>query len=213
MERKVTILSNKGTNTKVINTLATTRGELELDMTAAGINFEGMSFFEGISKTELMDSNSALPSNLTYKGQVTNDLVILLTVKDKKIASGLDRTRKEIYKEINENNFQDEISSIYNKSYTILPNTLLNEFLDNKMVVKESISELDLNVFQQTSFALILIIDELIESGMLSDTTYDKLNTIFGGDLEKIINIVNNSGVIKDDYEKEDLDKMFDFVK
>ena len=213
MERKVTILSNKGTNTKVINTLATTRGELELDMTAAGINFEGMSFFEGISKTELMDSNSALPSNLTYKGQVTNDLVILLTVKDKKIASGLDRTRKEIYKEINENNFQDEISSTYNKSYTILPNTLLNEFLDNKMVVKESISELDLNVFQQTSFALILIIDELIESGMLSDTTYDKLNIIFGGDLEKIINIVNNSGVIKDDYEKEDLDKMFDFVK
>lgn len=213
MERKVTILSNKGTNTKVINTLATTRGELELDMTAAGINFEGMSFFEGISKTELMDSNSALPSNLTYKGQITNDLVILLTVKDKKIASGLDRTRKEIYKEINENNYQDEISSIYNKSYTILPNTVLNDFLDNKMVVKESISELDLNVFQQTSFALILIIDELIESGMLSDTTYDKLNTIFGGDLEKIINIVNNSGVIKDDYEKEDLDKMFDFVK
>ena len=213
MERKVTILSNKGTNTKVINTLATTRGELELDMTAAGINFEGMSFFEGISKTELMDSNSTLPSNLTYKGQVTNDLVILLTVKDKKIASGLDRTRKEIYKEINENNFQDEISSTYNKSYTILPNTVLNDFLDNKMVVKESISELDLNVFQQTSFALILIIDELIESGMLSDTTYDKLNIIFGGDLEKIINIVNNSGVIKDDYEKEDLDKMFDFVK
>ena len=213
MERKVTILSNKGTNTKVINTLATTRGELELDMTAAGINFEGMSFFEGISKTELMDSNSTLPSNLTYKGQVTNDLVILLTVKDKKIASGLDRTRKEIYKEINENNFQDEISSTYNKSYTILPNTVLNDFLDNKMVVKESISELDLNVFQQTSFALILIIDELIESDMLSDTTYDKLNIIFGGDLEKIINIVNNSGVIKDDYEKEDLDKMFDFVK
>ncbi len=213
MERKVTILSNKGTNTKVINTLATTRGELELDMTAAGINFEGMSFFEGISKTELMDSNSALPSNLTYKGQVTNDLVILLTVKDKKIASGLDRTRKEIYKEINENNYQDEISSTYNKSYTILPNTLLNEFLDNKMVVKESISELDLNVFQQTSFALILIIDELIESGMLSNTKYDKLNIIFGGDLKKIINIVNNSGVIKDNYEKEDLDKMFDFVK
>ena len=213
MERKVTILSNKGTNTKVINTLATTRGELELNMTAAGINFEGMSFFEGISKTELMDSNSALPSNLTYKGQVTNDLVILLTVKDKKIASGLDRTRKEIYKEINENNYQDEISSTYNKSYTILPNTVLNDFLDNKMVVKESISELDLNVFQQTSFALILIIDELIESGMLSDTTYDKLNIIYGGDLEKIINIVNNSGVIKDDYEKEDLDKMFDFVK
>ena len=211
MERKVTILSNKGTNTKVITTLATTRGELELDMTAAGINFEGMSFFEGISKTELMDSNSTLPSNLTYKGQITNDLVILLTVKDKKIASGLDRTRKEIYKEINENNYNDEISSIYNKSYTILPNTVLNEFLDSKIVNKELESELD--VFQQISFALILIIDELIESGMLSDTTYDKLNIIFGGDLEKIINIVNSSGVNKSDYEKEDLDKMFDFVK
>ena len=130
MERKVTILSNKGTNTKVINTLATTRGELELDMTAAGINFEGMSFFEGISKTELMDLNSVLPSNLTYKGQITNDLVILLTVKNKKIASGLDRNRREIYKEIADNNFQDEISSTYNKSYTILPNTVLNDFLD-----------------------------------------------------------------------------------
>ena len=213
MERKVTILSNKGTNTKVITTLATTRGELELDMAAAGINFEGMSFFEGISKTELMDTNSTLPTNLTYKGQVTNDLVILLTVKDKKIASGLDRTRREIYKEIADNNYQEEISEIYNKSYTILPNATLNEFLDNKMVSKESISELDLNVFQQTSFALILIIDELIELGMLSETTYDKINTVFGGDLEKIINIVNNSGLNKDDYEKEDLEKMFDFVK
>lgn len=213
MERKVTILSNKGTNTKVINTLATTRGELELDMTAAGINFEGMSFFEGISKTELMDLNSVLPSNLTYKGQITNDLVILLTVKNKKIASGLDRNRREIYKEIADNNFQDEISATYNKSYTILPNTVLNDFLDDKMVVKESVSELDLNVFQQTSFVLILLIDELIELGMLSETTYDKINTIFGGDLEKIINVVNSSGIIKDDYEKEDLDKMFDFVR
>lgn len=213
MERKVTILSNKGTNTKVINTLATTRGELELDMTAAGINFEGMSFFEGISKTELMDLNSVLPSNLTYKGQITNDLVILLTVKNKKIASGLDRNRREIYKEIADNNFQDEISATYNKSYTILPNTVLNDFLDDKTVVKESVSELDLNVFQQTSFVLILLIDELIELGMLSETTYDKINTIFGGDLEKIINVVNSSGIIKDDYEKEDLDKMFDFVR
>ena len=213
MERKVTILSNKGTNTKVITTLATTRGELELDMAAAGINFEGMSFFEGISKTELMDTNSTLPTNLTYKGQVTNDLVILLTVKDKKIASGLDRTRREIYKEIADNNYQEEISEIYNKSYTILPNATLNEFLDSKMVSKELISELDLNVFQQTSFALILIIDELIESGMLSETTYNKIDAIFGGDLEKIINIVNNSGLNKDDYEKEDLEKMFDFVK
>lgn len=213
MERKVTILSNKGTNTKVITTLATTRGELELDMAAAGINFEGMSFFEGISKTELMDTNSTLPTNLTYKGQVTNDLVILLTVKDKKIASGLDRTRREIYKEIADNNYQEEISKIYNKSYTILPNATLNEFLDSKMVSKELISELDLNVFQQTSFALILIIDELIESGMLSETTYNKIDAIFGGELEKIINIVNNSGLNKDDYEKEDLEKMFDFVK
>lgn len=211
MERKITILSNKGTNTKVINTLATTRGELELDMAAAGINFEGMSFFEGISKTELMDANSILPTNLTYKGQVTNDLVILLTVKDKKIASGLDRTRREIYNEIADNNYQKEISEKFNKSYTILSNDVLNDYLDSKLKQEESFDS-DINVFQQLSFALILVIDELIEEGILSEECEQKINSVFNGQLKEIIDVVTK-GSKKDNFEQEELNDMFDFVK
>lgn len=211
MERKITILSNKGTNTKVINTLATTRGELELDMAAAGINFEGMSFFEGISKTELMDANSILPTNLTYKGQVTNDLVILLTVKDKKIASGLDRTRREIYNEIADNNYQKEISEKFNKSYTILSNDVLNDYLDSKIKQEESFDS-DMNVFQQLSFALILVIDELIEEGILSEECETQINEVFNGQLKEIIDVVTK-GPKKDNFKQEELDDMFSFVK
>lgn len=99
MERNVKVLSNKGSNAVTVTTSATTLGELKSALDAAGINYGGMSFFEGISKTELLDNASILPSNLLYKGEVTNDLVILLTVKDKKITSG-GQTRSELYSTI-----------------------------------------------------------------------------------------------------------------
>ena len=97
MERNVTIISTKGQTKKTILSSAVTLADLKFDMTNAGIDYAGMSFYEGVSKTTFLNDDTILPTNLPYKGNITNDLLIMLTVKDKKISSGASRSRSEIY--------------------------------------------------------------------------------------------------------------------
>ena len=47
-----------------------------------------MTFFEGLTKTELINNDSILPTNVMYKGTPTNNLTIMLTNSNKKIKSG-----------------------------------------------------------------------------------------------------------------------------
>lgn len=94
--RKVTIISNKTGCTNTIQTSATTLGELKSDMKDKGISYEDCLFTEGISQTKLISDDSVLPTNLTFKGKTTNNLVMLLTVAVDKIRSG-NNTRKTIY--------------------------------------------------------------------------------------------------------------------
>lgn len=87
--RKVTIINNKTQSQKVIQaSTATTLGELKREMRESGIEYEGMTFFEGHLRAELKDDASILPTNIPYKGQVVNDLTFLLTAPEKKIKSG-----------------------------------------------------------------------------------------------------------------------------
>lgn len=51
--RKITIVSTKSQSKKVIMSSATTLAELKSDLRQNGIDYEGMSFFEGTSKVEL----------------------------------------------------------------------------------------------------------------------------------------------------------------
>lgn len=93
--RKITIISNKTGCTNTIQTSATTLGELKSDMKNKGISYEDCMFTEGISQTKLISDDSVLPTNLTFKGKTTNNLVMLLTVAVDKIRSGND-TRQTI---------------------------------------------------------------------------------------------------------------------
>ena len=94
--RKITIVSTKRQEKSVIMSDATTLEELKRDLDKANIDYEGMVFYEGVSKTELINNNSVLPSNIPYRGQTTNELVFMLTNPNKKIKSGA-MNRKEIY--------------------------------------------------------------------------------------------------------------------
>ena len=99
MEREILIANTKTQKRSKITTSATTLGELKADLRAAGIDYSNMTFTEGISKTQLLNDDTQLPQNIMYKGQPTNNLVILLTNTKKNISSGA-MTRKEAYQAI-----------------------------------------------------------------------------------------------------------------
>jgi len=62
MEKREIIVANTKTQKRTkIESAATTLGELKADMRSAGIEYDGMTFTEGISKTQLVEDNSQLP--------------------------------------------------------------------------------------------------------------------------------------------------------
>ena len=114
--RKITIISTKNHNTKVINSAATTLGELKTDLDNAGIGYTDCTFFEGLTKTELKNNDAILPHDVPYKGTITNNLVFMITNASKKIKSGADR--KSIIAEIKAKNLTEVVKNTYGKNYT-----------------------------------------------------------------------------------------------
>ena len=114
--RKITIISTKNHSTKVINSAATTLGELKTDLNNAGIEYTDCTFFEGLTKTELKNNDAILPHDVPYKGTITNNLVFMITNASKKIKSGADR--KSIIAEIKAKNLTEVVKNTYGKNYT-----------------------------------------------------------------------------------------------
>lgn len=117
MNRTIQIANTKTQQRHTIETSATTLGELQDQLTLQGIDFSGMTFTEGISKTQLLSRESILPTNVMYKGRPTNNLVILLTNTAKEIASGA-TTRAEVYALIKKYNLQEEVKNRFGKNFT-----------------------------------------------------------------------------------------------
>lgn len=116
--RKITIVSTKSQSKKVIMSSATTLAELKSDLRRNGIDYEGMSFFEGTSKVELKNDASVLPHDVPWKGTVTNELVFMLTNTNKKIRSGA-MSRMEAYAEIKRMGLQDVCLKKFGKNFTM----------------------------------------------------------------------------------------------
>lgn len=135
--RKILVANSKTQQRTELHSAATTLGELKAELTAAGIDYTGMTFTEGFSKTQLLTDDSLLPTNVTHRGQVTNDLVILLTNTAKKIASGMeDRSRAAAYSMINslddvdKEDIKEAIKEEFGRNYTQIPTNALWAFLD-----------------------------------------------------------------------------------
>lgn len=142
MEREILIANTKTQKRSKVTTSATTLGELKADLRAAGIDYNGMTFTEGISKTQLLDDATQLPQNVMYKGQPTNNLVILLTNTKKNIASGT-MSRKEVYQAIKDNNLQDAVKEEFGRNFTQVPTSDLLIFLaqDGNAEIIETLDE------------------------------------------------------------------------
>ena len=117
-ERKITVVQTKNQKKSVIMSAATTLAELKSDLRANGIDYDGMTFFEGTSKVELKNDASVLPHDVPYKGTITNELVFMLTNTNKKIKSGA-MSRTEAYSAIKSMGLQDACVKKFGKNFTM----------------------------------------------------------------------------------------------
>lgn len=134
--RKITVVSTRNQKKSVIMSAATTLAELKTDLRQNGIDYDGMTFYEGTSKVELKDDASVLPHDVPYKGQTTNELVFMLTNTNKKIRSGADMSRADAYAAIKANGLQEECVNRFGKNFTMCKTAdlvaLVNEGLASK---------------------------------------------------------------------------------
>lgn len=118
--RKITVVQTKNQKKSVIMSAATTLAELKSDLRANGIDYDGMTFFEGTSKVELKNDASVLPHDVPYKGTITNELVFMLTNTNKKIRSGaVAMSRTEAYSTIKSMGLQDACVKKFGKNFTM----------------------------------------------------------------------------------------------
>lgn len=118
--RKITVVQTKNQKKSVIMSAAMTLAELKSDLRANGIDYDGMTFFEGTSKVELKNDASVLPHDVPYKGTITNELVFMLTNTNKKIRSGaVAMSRAEAYSAIKSMGLQDACVKKFGKNFTM----------------------------------------------------------------------------------------------
>lgn len=114
------------------------------------INISGMSFTEGISNTQLVDRSSQLPRAVNFKGQVTNNLMMLMTNTTKSIRSGAAQKfdRKALYAEVKTYGLENAIKAKYGKNFTMVSSADLAAMIEgakgknNKAAIKEAQQEL-----------------------------------------------------------------------
>lgn len=135
--RKITVIQTKNQKKSVIMSSATTLAELKSDLRDNGIDYDGMTFFEGTSKVELINDNSVLPHDVPYKGTVTNELVFMLTNTNKKIRSGA-MSRAEAYEAIRSNGLQAACVAKYGKNFTQCSTAALIELVESNTAKKST---------------------------------------------------------------------------
>ena len=222
--RKVTIINNKTQSQKVIQaSAATTLGELKREMREAGIEYEGMTFFEGHLRAELKDDASILPTNIPYKGQVVNDLTFLLTAPEKKIKSGA-MSRAEAYNAIKARGLQDKCVKRFGKNFTMCKTQDLIDLLgegapvkeEKKEVVKEKPAkkevakepvkeekpEVTTTSEGNVAGALEVLLEDLYGSDVIEEGTYDRAMAVLKGTTYKA----------PEGMSREEINQMFDFV-
>lgn len=217
-KRIITIVSTANSNKVELETDATTLGELKAAMRQANIAYEGMTFYEGLTKSELVDDASLLPHDVV-RGQTTNNLVFMLTNTNKKIRSGYDRL--ELYNIIKEKGLAEECKKKFGKNFTMCKTSELEELVNlhtcaskngqpapkKPTAQKEEKQETANNSTQQELTALSMGFNKLLE-------ILENNDVIDEDDVERIKGCL----VVREENEKalytnEEINDMFSFLK
>lgn len=190
--RKITVVSTKTQKKSVIMSGAETLGELKKDLREAGIDYEGMTFYEGTSKTELKTDESVLPKDVPYTNRTTgetkntNELVFMLTNTNKKIRSGaVALSRAEAYAAIKAMGLQAECQKRFGKNFTMCKTSDLVSLVVSKTVSKPAtpkpapVAEC---VDTQVRAALTALVNALYDKDTIGDDTREEVLDILGGE-------------------------------
>lgn len=220
--RTITVYSTKTNVKTTIMSTAETLGELKAELRANGVDFADMTFFEGVSRTELVDDNSALPKDIMYKGTRTNNLAFMLTNSNKKIKSGAleDTSRANVYTYIKEYELQETVKNVLGKNYTQCKTedlvNIVNSVLDAEECTcskcghincnKSEYSELE-KIAAHAMLALSELVDYLADNDMVN---VDNIGKIIHEKINTCENEVKEE--IKSPYSDKELSEMFDFI-
>lgn len=215
--RKITVVSTQTQRKSVITTGAETLAELKSALDEAGINYDGMTFYEGTSRTELKDNASVLPKDVPYKGTTTNELVFMLTNTNKKIKSG-NMSRAEAYAAIKANNLQDAVKSKFGKNFTQCSTEDLIGMLAKSVGTKPAAKKE--TKAETKAEKPVEVVDKVARKAIseLVDALYSN-DSLDSEDADNIRNILGNAGYKEDEdskdassYSDDDIDNMFDFL-
>ena len=226
--RKITIVSTRNQKKSVIMSAATTLAELKADLRQNGIDYDGMTFYEGTSKVELKDDASVLPHDVPYKGQLTNELVFMLTNTNKKIKSGADMNRSDAYAAIKAKGLQEECVKRFGKNFTMCKTAdliaLVNEkSISSTSVKKERVAETKKNeskektnttecVDTKARAALSRLLTILIDNDTLEDDEAEEIEDILGDKVE-VAPSEDYKPSSASPYSDDEIDRMFNFEK
>lgn len=235
--RKITIVSTRNQKKSVIMSAATTLSELKADLRQNGIDYDGMTFYEGTSKVELKDDNSVLPHDVPYKGTTTNELVFMLTNTNKKIRSGADMSRAEAYAAIKVNNLQSECVKRFGKNFTMCKTADLVALVNEKTVkavkstkttktetttVKETVAETNAPEVAKPETPVEVIDTKARAAISKLLTILDDNCTLDSEEVEEIENILGGKVVVASEdytpasaspYSDDEINEMFKFTK
>lgn len=191
--RKITVVQTKNQKKSVIMSAATTLAELKSDLRANGIDYDGMTFFEGTSKVELKNDASVLPHDVPYKGTVTNELVFMLTNTNKKIRSGAtNMSRMEAYNAIKSMGLQDACVKKFGKNFTMCKTTDLIALVQSNSTSKPT-PKIETKK------------EEKVKAPVVPTNNGGKcVDTVARAAIHRLVVILENNGTIED-YEKEEV--------
>lgn len=184
--RKITVVSTKTQKKSVIMSGAETLGELKKDFREAGIDYEGMTFYEGTSKTELKTDESVLPKDVPYTNRTTgetkntNELVFMLTNTNKKIKSGA-MTRTEVYDAIKAKGLQAECRKRFSRNFTMCKTSDLISLIEGTINLPQQEEVKTGCVDVQARAALTMLVDVLNEDYVIGSGVREKIFGILDG--------------------------------
>lgn len=190
--RKITVVQTKNQKKSVIMSAATTLAELKSDLRANGIDYDGMTFFEGTSKVELRNDASVLPHDVPYKGTITNELVFMLTNTNKKIRSGaVAMSRAEAYSAIKSMGLQDACVKKFGKNFTMCKTADLIALIQSNGASKPA---------PKAEAKAETKKEEKVEAP--ASNGGECVDTVARAAISKLVEILEDNGTIED-YEKE----------
>lgn len=202
--RKITVVQTKNQKKSVIMSAATILAELKNDLRANGIDYDGMTFFEGTSKVELKSDASVLPHDVSYKGTITNELVFMLTNTNKKIRSGaVAMSRAEAYNAIKSMGLQDACVKKFGKNFTMCKTADLIALIQSNGASKPAPkAEAKAETKKEEKVEAPVNTPEVSAPVTPASNGGERVDTVARAAISKLVEILEDNGTIED-YEKE----------